>query len=63
MKNRVIQHYSLKSSRQTKGILKTIKGEGISQRTHIYIYMHDPWTWTMVWGMPEGVGWGGGVEK
>ena len=18
--------------------------------------MHDPWTWTMVWGLPEGVG-------
>ena len=23
-----------------------------SQRT----YMRDPWTWTMVWGLPEGVG-------
>ena len=23
-----------------------------SQRTH----MHDPWTWTMVWGLSEGVG-------
>ena len=25
------------------------------------IYMHDPWTWTMVWGLTEGVtGLGGG---
>ena len=30
------------------------KGEGISQRT----YMHDLWTWTIVWGFPEGAaGW------
>ena len=32
------------------------EGEGISQRT----YMHDPWTWTMGWGSPEGHGGGGG---
>ena len=33
----------------------------ISQRT----YMHDPWTETMVWGLPEGWGWAevGKVEK
>ena len=28
------------------------EGEGISQRT----YVPDPWTWTTVWGLPEGVG-------
>ena len=30
------------------------EGEGISQRT----YMRDPWTQTVVWGLPEGVWWG-----
>ena len=25
-------------------------GEGSSQRT----FMHDPWTWTKVWGLTEG---------
>ena len=28
------------------------EGEGSSQRT----CMNDPWTWTTVWGWPEGVG-------
>ena len=28
------------------------EGEGISQTT----CMHDPCSWTMVWGLPEGVG-------
>ena len=28
------------------------EGERISQRT----YMHDPWTGTRVWGLPEGIG-------
>ena len=32
------------------------EGEGISQRT----YMHGPWTWTTVWGSPEGTGGGAG---
>ena len=27
------------------------EGEGSSQRT----FMHDPWMWTMVWELPEGV--------
>ena len=37
------------------------EGEGISQRT----YMHDPWTWTTVWGltMEVGGGLGGGWPK
>ena len=30
------------------------EGEGISQRT----YMRDPWTQTVVWGLPEGLWWG-----
>ena len=30
------------------------EGEGISQRT----YMHDPWTWTTVWGLTVGLGGG-----
>ena len=39
------------------------KGEGISQT-----YMHDLWTETMIWGLPEGgvwveVGSGGKVEQ
>ena len=29
------------------------EGEVFSQRT----YMHDPWTWTMVWGLMVGM-WG-----
>ena len=28
------------------------EGEEIRQR----IQTHDPWTWTTVWGLPEGVG-------
>ena len=39
------------------------EGEGISQGT----YMHYPWTWTTVWGLPEGerrgLGEGGQKEK
>ena len=30
------------------------EGKGLSQRT----YMHDLWTWTVVWGLPERVGGG-----
>ena len=35
--------------------------EKSSQRT----YIHDPWTWRTVWGLPEGVGGGdrGGAKN
>ena len=29
------------------------EGEGISQRTEEYV--HDPWTWTTVWELLEGM--------
>ena len=35
------------------------EGEGSSQRTH----MHGPGTWTMVWGLPEGVGEGACMKE
>ena len=36
------------------------EGEWISKKT----CMKDPWTWTRVWGLPEGVGvLGGGGER
>ena len=39
-------------------------GKGINQR----IFMHDPWTWTTMWGLTErsereGLGGGGKREK
>ena len=35
------------------GDVKYSVGNGASKEL---TYTHDPWTWTMVWGLPEGVG-------
>ena len=41
------------------GDMKGMYRKQSSQRT----YMHDPWTRTTVWGLPEGVHGGSGTER
>ena len=45
-----IKKYKLVVKKQSGGY--KLQHREYSQRT----YMHDPWTWTTVWGLREGVG-------
>ena len=47
-----IKKYKLMVIEYSWGCKVQLHREYSSQR----IYMQGPWTWTMVWGLPEGVG-------
>ena len=40
-----------KQLQNSHGDIKYSIGNGVAKEP-----IHDPWTWTMVWGLPEGVG-------
>ena len=49
---------NMKELRGTNLLLQNSHGDNIQHREYSsqIIYMHDLWTWTMVWGWPERVG-------